>query len=132
MMNILTRREKITLALSILVMMLPLLVLGLCSYTTFAYSDLKLDKAEMQDTDTLTVTVKVKWADFQQATRSRSFTGVVSSKAQLHEVSLGLIRSVFPPEKGIRLVGVTLSNFAQMNAAPSDQALPLEAAGATS
>ena len=30
------------------------------SYTTFAYSDLKLDKAEMQDTDTLTVTVKVK------------------------------------------------------------------------
>ena len=30
------------------------------SYTTFAYSDLKLDKTEMQDTDTLTVTVKVK------------------------------------------------------------------------
>ncbi|OGN49089.1 MAG: DNA polymerase IV [Caulobacterales bacterium RIFOXYB1_FULL_67_16] len=79
-----------------------------------------------------TVTVKVKWADFQQATRSRSLVGVVSSKAQLHEVSLSLIRSVFPPEKGIRLVGVTLSNFAQMNAAPSDQALPLEAAGATS
>ncbi|WP_296173541.1 DNA polymerase IV [uncultured Brevundimonas sp.] len=79
-----------------------------------------------------TVTVKVKWADFQQATRSRSLAGVVASKAQLHEVSLGLIRSVFPPEKGIRLVGVTLSNFAQMNAAPSDQALPLEAAGVTS
>jgi DNA polymerase-4 len=30
----------------------------------------------------------------------------------LHEASLGLIRSVFPPLKGIRLVGVTLSNFA--------------------
>lgn len=30
----------------------------------------------------------------------------------LHEASLGLIRSVFPPPKGIRLVGVTLSNFA--------------------
>jgi hypothetical protein len=28
-----------------------------------------------------------------------------------HEVALGLIRSVFPPSKGIRLVGVTLSNF---------------------
>lgn len=30
------------------------------SYTKFKYSDLKLDKSEMQDTDTLTVTCKVK------------------------------------------------------------------------
>ena len=30
------------------------------SYTTFAYRDLKADKAEMDDTDTLTVTLKVK------------------------------------------------------------------------
>lgn len=30
------------------------------SYTQFAYSDLKLDKAEMKDTDTLRVSVKVK------------------------------------------------------------------------
>ena len=30
------------------------------SYTTFAYSDLRLDKAQMKDTETLTVTVKVK------------------------------------------------------------------------
>lgn len=30
------------------------------SYTTFAYSDLRLDKSKMQDTETLSVTVKVK------------------------------------------------------------------------
>ena len=58
-----------------------------------------------------TVTVKVKWADFQQATRSRSLPAPVISRAQLHEASLGLIRSVLPAEKGVRLVGVTLSNF---------------------
>jgi DNA polymerase IV len=29
----------------------------------------------------------------------------------LQEVALDLIRSVFPPPKGVRLVGVTLSNF---------------------
>lgn len=29
-----------------------------------------------------------------------------------HRASLALIRSVYPPPKGIRLVGVTLSNFA--------------------
>src|SRR5271154_1954590 len=58
-----------------------------------------------------TVTVKVKWADFQQSTRSHSLARPVESKAVLHAAGLGLIRSVFPPPKGIRLVGVTLSNF---------------------
>jgi DNA polymerase IV len=58
-----------------------------------------------------TVTVKIKWGDFQQSTRSRSLGGLVESRAILHEASLALIRSVFPPAKGIRLVGVTLSNF---------------------
>jgi DNA polymerase-4 len=59
-----------------------------------------------------TVTVKIKWADFQQATRSQSLGRPVDGRAMLHEASLGLIRSVFPPPKSIRLVGVTLSNFA--------------------
>ena len=58
-----------------------------------------------------TVTVKIKWADFQQSTRSQSLARPVDSRAVLHAASLGLIRSLFPPSKGIRLVGVTLSNF---------------------
>ena len=58
-----------------------------------------------------TVTVKVKFADFRQVTRSRSYAGAVAHRAQLRQASLDLIRSVFPPEKGIRLVGVTVSNF---------------------
>ncbi|HEX4184199.1 MAG TPA: DNA polymerase IV [Caulobacteraceae bacterium] len=58
-----------------------------------------------------TVTVKIKWADFQQSTRSRSLGSPVDSRARLHEASLGLIRSVLPAPKGVRLVGVTLSNF---------------------
>jgi DNA polymerase-4 len=59
-----------------------------------------------------TVTVKIKWADFQQSTRSQSLARPIDSRATLHQASLGLIRSAFPPLKGIRLVGVTLSNFA--------------------
>jgi DNA polymerase-4 len=58
-----------------------------------------------------TVTVKIKWADFQQSTRSQSLPSPVDSRRTLHEAALGLIRSVFPPPKGVRLVGVTLSNF---------------------
>ena len=58
-----------------------------------------------------TVTVKIKWADFQLSTRSRSMELAIQTRHGLHEVALDLIRSVFPPPKGVRLVGVTLSNF---------------------
>lgn len=58
-----------------------------------------------------TVTVKIKWADFQQATRSRSLPSPVADRETLRRASLDLVRSVYPPRLGIRLVGVTLSNF---------------------
>src|SRR6202046_4045645 len=58
-----------------------------------------------------TVTVKIKWADFQISTRSRSMQMTIQTREKLHQLALDLIRSVFPPPKGIRLVGVTLSNF---------------------
>jgi DNA polymerase IV len=58
-----------------------------------------------------TVTVKIKWADFQTSTRSRSMEMTIQTREKLHQVALGLIRSVFPPPNAVRLVGVTLSNF---------------------
>lgn len=71
-----------------------------------------------------TVTVKVKYGDFQQITRSRTQPSVVNSHAALRQASLALVRTVLPTEKGVRLVGVTVSNF---EAAPpvEDTAMPL-------
>ncbi len=68
-----------------------------------------------------TVTVKVKFADFRQITRSRSLAGAISTQAQLRQASLDLVRSIYPPRDGIRLVGVTVSNFGGAEA----EALPL-------
>jgi DNA polymerase-4 len=62
-----------------------------------------------------TVTVKIKWSDFQISTRSRSPGEAIESREKLHEIALGLIRSVFPPRKGVRLVGVALSGFRPKN-----------------
>ncbi len=70
-----------------------------------------------------TVTVKVKYGDFQQITRSRSHSSVVDSRALLREASLMLIRSVLPTQRGIRLVGVTVSNFEHRE--PRTETLPL-------
>ncbi len=58
-----------------------------------------------------TVTVKIKYADFQQATRSRSFAQPVATQAALRAASIDLVRKVFPPAKRIRLLGVTVSSF---------------------
>jgi DNA polymerase-4 len=58
-----------------------------------------------------TVTVKVKFADFQQRTRSRSFAAPVDRRDLLQQASLELIRTLLPPVKGVRLLGVTVSNF---------------------
>ena len=63
-----------------------------------------------------TVTVKIKWADFQISTRSRSLETTIETRDRLREVALDLIRSVLPPIKGVRLVGVTLSNFRSQKA----------------
>ena len=77
-----------------------------------------------------TVTIKVKFADFRQVTRSRSYPAVVISREHLRRASIDLVRSLFPPAKGIRLVGVTVSNF-EGRSAGSDEDLPLFAAAST-
>jgi DNA polymerase-4 len=60
-----------------------------------------------------TVTVKVKYGDFQIITRSRTTpNGLVDTQEALRTAARALIRSVLPTSKGIRLVGVTVSNFA--------------------
>jgi DNA polymerase-4 len=58
-----------------------------------------------------TVTVKVKYADFQQITRSRSVADAIVSQAIMEELSFELLRPLFPPARGVRLLGVTLSNL---------------------
>lgn len=70
-----------------------------------------------------TVTVKVKYGDFQNITRSRTHPVAVDSQEALRAASLTLIRSVLPTPKGIRLVGVTVSNFERDG--PLDETLPL-------
>lgn len=58
-----------------------------------------------------TVTVKARYADFRIVTRSRTLGMVVGDRETLHQVALGLVRSLFPLRDGVRLIGVTLSTF---------------------
>lgn len=58
-----------------------------------------------------TVTVKAKFADFKQVTRSRTQSKPVRCVDALRATSIDLIRTLYPLEQGVRLVGVTVSNF---------------------
>jgi DNA polymerase IV len=74
-----------------------------------------------------TVTVKIKHSDFRQSTRSRTLPGPVATRELLHAVSIKLVRSIYPPEKGIRLLGVTLPSFEPDDAvSPAQLRLDLE------
>lgn len=66
---------------------------------------------EAKDLTGRTVTLKVKYADFQQITRSRTIERGVRDAAELTGIALALLEPLFPVEKGIRLLGVTLSSL---------------------
>jgi DNA polymerase IV len=71
-----------------------------------------------------TVTVKVKFADFHQVTRSRSFPTAIARHELLRQASVELVHTLLPTEKGIRLLGVTVSNFDRLSIDAADE-LPL-------
>lgn len=60
-----------------------------------------------------TVTVKIKYGDFKQITRRRSQPSPIASRENLRNSAIDLVRTLLPPAKGIRLVGVTMSNFVE-------------------
>ncbi|GIW88229.1 MAG: DNA polymerase IV 2 [Isosphaeraceae bacterium] len=58
-----------------------------------------------------TATLKAKYADFRQITRSRTVDAPIASRAVLEELVSTLLEPLFPVDQGIRLLGVTLSSF---------------------
>ena len=66
---------------------------------------------EAHDITGKTVTVKIKYSDFSQATRSQTVLGAVSDVDQILEIAETLLASVFPFKRPVRLLGVTLSSL---------------------
>ena len=66
---------------------------------------------ETSDIRGRTVTLKVKYADFQTITRSRTLAAPIAGRAELEAASLDLLAALMPTPKGIRLLGVTLSGL---------------------
>jgi DNA polymerase-4 len=58
-----------------------------------------------------TVTLKVKFFDFEIITRSRSVLNFVSSRDDLEGLAIALLQAEMPFPKSVRLLGVSLSSL---------------------
>jgi DNA polymerase-4 len=85
-----------------------------------------IDHCEDKRTLGRTVTLKVKFADFELISRSRSVAGAVDSRSELASVTAELLKALFPLKKAVRLLGVSVSGFVEEEAdAPAQIALEL-------
>lgn len=66
---------------------------------------------EAQDIGGKTVTVKIKYSDFTQATRSRTATVPFANMADVFDAASGLLATVYPFKRSVRLLGLTVSSL---------------------
>jgi DNA polymerase-4 len=72
-----------------------------------------------------TVTLKVKFNDFEIITRSRSVPIAVSSRSDLESLTLALLQNEMPVPKPVRLLGVSLSSLQGDDRAEPQLGLPI-------
>ncbi len=92
------------------------------TFSTDLYLEMELESQLMEVAETVwdryarsnvkakTLTLKYKYADFEQHTRSKTFSGWFTAREEFMVESLSLLHSE-QFVKGIRLLGLTLSNF---------------------
>ena len=72
-----------------------------------------------------TVTLKVKFANFQQITRSRTGQMQIGTRGELEQLSNALLEPLFPVRRGIRLLGISLSSLAEESERDLEFSLPV-------
>ena len=72
-----------------------------------------------------TVTLKLKYNNFELVTRQASFNEPIACQSQLHDAAQSLLHKLVPLKMGVRLVGVSISNLVDDEAVDLDPQLPL-------
>jgi DNA polymerase-4 len=78
-------------------------------------------RIEKNDVLGRTVTLKVKYADFRQITRSLSLDDCLTQKAQFAAIGRQLLAALLPVTAGVRLLGLTLSGLAAVGSQQRDE-----------
>lgn len=81
-----------------------------------------VERIERHQASGRTLTLKVKFADYQQITRSRTFENCISSLDRIMREAVTLLEIIEIEDKSIRLLGISLSN---LNRAKSSEIVQL-------
>src|SRR3546814_2838461 len=76
-----------------------------------AIADKLWEHRERIGKDGRTVTLKIKFADFEQITRSKTPGKAVDNRMMLTGIYEELLDSIMPLERPLRLIGLTISNL---------------------
>ena len=71
--------------------------------------DAAWERIERSNASGRTVTLKVKYQDFQQITRARSSPRPINARSALADAGRMLLAQLLPVDRGVRLLGLTLS-----------------------
>ncbi|BDD04791.1 DNA polymerase IV [Aureibacter tunicatorum] len=74
-------------------------------------SDEVWSRATKQNISGKTITVKIKYADFTQVTRSKTFNHTIRSSDELYHIAKDIMSDNFNENLQIRLLGITLSKL---------------------
>ncbi len=69
------------------------------------------ERIERNEAQGRTVTLKAKYSDFQQVTRSRSLETLVQDRAEFAAIGHDLLDQLIPVRAGVRLLGLTLASL---------------------
>lgn len=69
------------------------------------------NRAAKQGAKGRTVTLKMRYGDFQTITRAKTLPAPVIDGASLLSTAMAILEMLLPVDRGIRLIGVTLSKF---------------------
>ena len=77
------------------------------------------NRIEKNNVSGRTVTLKIKYADFRQITRSRSNEQRLIGKDLFADTARELLAELLPVPLGIRLMGLILSNLSEKGSSPA-------------
>jgi len=66
-----------------------------------------------------TITLKIKFSDFTQITRSKTFANKLQKLEDIQDFTIDLLNNLDMQDKRVRLLGVTISNFNELD--PGDE-----------
>jgi len=74
-------------------------------------ADILIERMARSKSKGKTVTLKLKYNDFEVINRSKTFGHSIADPEEIHQISMELMQKELPSKKWIRLIGLTISNL---------------------